>query len=228
MLSNCLLKLTVLHALLWTSVYGTMLPMWKNLLTHHQHWVGRYFLTQDDSVYYDCSLSVVSLGQTESKSYVVVTADHIDIDMKVYSTDDDTVVYLEEEAVWRKTKYFENHTDIKITGEFVSDHLYYKFYANVSSAEEDNFATMALRPRGSPLKNPYRKQNHLNYGVVYGVPLSCAAILMASGIAILFWAARKGYLRSLAWSYKSFNNAPENSQPPLEMRGPDDKTASVA
>ena len=67
--------------------------------------------------------------------------------LSVFS-DNDTTIYLQEEAVWKKVKLFENHTEIMIAGRFVSDHLYYIFIGNVSSAEEENFATLALRPRG--------------------------------------------------------------------------------
>ena len=59
------------------------LPMWKNLLTHHQQWDGRYTYRHANSSLYDCSLRVMSLGQKEnSESYLILTADHIDIDMK--------------------------------------------------------------------------------------------------------------------------------------------------
>lgn len=226
MLSRRLL-ISVLFALIWTSVTASF-PLWRNLLTHHPSWLGRYVLNEDKSVFYDCSLHVVSLDPKDSSGFAIVTADHIDIDMKIFDSNNDTVIHLKEEAVWKKANYFSNHTHIKITGEFTSDDLYYIFHANVSSAEENNFATMALRPRGSAMRNPYHHQSHLNYAVVYGVPLSCAAVLMVSGIAILFWAARKGYIRSLSWSYKSFSNPREESQPPLELRGGSDKTASVA
>ncbi|KAK3730217.1 hypothetical protein RRG08_034962 [Elysia crispata] len=221
--------LCLLHALLWSSVYAH-LPMWKNLLTHHQQWDGRYTYRHANSSLYDCSLRVMSLGQKEnSESYLILTADHIDIDMKIDS-EDDTIIYLQEDAVWRKTKYFEDHTDIRIVGEFVSDHLYYMFLGNVSSAEEENFASMALRPRGFLSKVSNRKQSHLNYGLVYGIPVSCAALLMVAGIMIIFWAVRKGYIRSLSWSYKNFNNPSDEPrpQPSLEMKGSRDEPVSLA
>ena len=83
--------------------------------------------------------------QLNEKTYYI----HVNV-LSFFSVDseDDTIIYLQEDAVWRKTKYFEDHTDIRIVGEFVSDHLYYMFLGNVSSAEEENFASMALRPRG--------------------------------------------------------------------------------
>ncbi|RUS79730.1 hypothetical protein EGW08_012503 [Elysia chlorotica] len=201
--------LCVLLALLLASTYG-FFPMWKNLLTHHRHWDGRYTYRNGSSSLYNCSLYVAALGDS---SFLILTAEHLNIDLTI-DPQDDTTIHLHEEAVWSKDKYFQNHTDIKISGQFVSDHQYYIFLGNVSSAEEENFATMALRPRGFLSTVTRHEQSHLNYGLVYGIPLSCAAVLMICGMLIIYWSMRKGYIRSLSWSYKNFHNSPEESSAP--------------
>ncbi|GFO22792.1 hypothetical protein PoB_004929700 [Plakobranchus ocellatus] len=196
----------ILLLLQWTNVHA-YLPLWKNLLTHHLHWEGGY-IYKHGGPEYDCSLTVHSIGLDKgSTSFVTLTAEHITVDMDI-TTDDDVVILLKEEAAWNKTETFHHHTQIQIEAQFVSDHLYYSFMGNVSSAEEDNFATIVMRPRGFNVPTHHRRSHtSLKYGLVLGIPIACAAVMMVAAAMIMWWAVKRGYVRHVPWSYKSFHNS---------------------
>ena len=56
----------------------------------------------------------------------------------------------------------------------------YKFYCFILSP--GHLQTTYHRPTNT----------HLKYGLVYGIPVTCAAILMVAGLGIICWAVRKG------------------------------------
>ncbi|XP_041354761.1 uncharacterized protein LOC121372486 [Gigantopelta aegis] len=178
---------------------------WQHTLELYRSWSG-YYRVYD--IHYPCSLQVHSVQSGHQGTAMLTFRDNETVmDVSVFSYDDITMVF-KLESMHKPSSRFPGDVDIRIEAKVVYIGGVCTISGNFTDPRNRGFGTFVVQPQNAPEITSRSKA--LTIGLAVGIPLVLMAMITVIAVCLIMWAIRKGYLRHVPCSFKTFRNPPDS------------------
>lgn len=186
------------------------LPLWQQVFANYSTWSGQYSY---NNTIYTCRIGVLHVDQFVLVSFV---DRNTHVDLKGYSVSD-TVIFNKTD-VYQSSDRIQGNMTFQLSGILTYNSVtkYWMYTANVTLPREKPFSQFKLMT--STEKNEVTDQISKTTSIVLGVVFSLAALGVILMAGSMIWSYRKGLLRHIPMSYRTFKNPREERRASFDSR----------
>ncbi|XP_052104020.1 uncharacterized protein LOC127737408 [Mytilus californianus] len=184
------------------------LPEWQQVFINYTTWNGQYIYNKTS---YACRMGIHSVNGNVTAS-LVDSATHIDLTgYSVFGK-----VIFNKTTTYQSSERFSGSFQLAGHLQWVPSHKYWMYTANVTIPTEKPFSLFKFMSNTE--KTTIESESSRTTSIVLGIVFSLAILGVVLMAGSMIWSYRKGLLRHIPLSYRTFKNPKEERRASFDSR----------